>query len=80
MDLHEIEKSRNDRDNLVGGNLREDERLRDLVENVERQRERKPELHCRMLRKGAPEPGECPQPAWMAASVTASAQRRQSVG
>jgi hypothetical protein len=60
MDLHEIEKSRNDRDNFVGGNLREDERLRDLVENVERQRERKPELHCRMLRKGALEPGRVP--------------------
>ena len=53
MDLHEIEKSRDDWDDLVGGNLREDERLRDLVENVERQRDGTPELHCRMLLEGA---------------------------
>ena len=51
MDLHKIEKSGDDRDDLVGGNVGEDERLGNLIENVERQRDENPELHCRMLLK-----------------------------
>src|SRR4029453_9518609 len=45
VNLDKIKKPRDDRDHLVGRNIANDQRFRELIQSVKGQRDQQPELH-----------------------------------